>query len=207
MKKLLLFFVCSIIGYSSYAQTSGIILSVTDSHIGKYTEYSYFNSDSQSSKSLATKWTPGIGFNIGYQFKFNLSNKFSLNTSILGKAQNGEINSYNIVNEKIDYYNKKAWALGSSINGTINYNISSNLNIGVGIEPTVLFKTDKYTSNDHKNYYDIPLVAKVGYCLNNGMELSLQYKHGFNSIYKNDMISSPDKNKELSISLFVPLFK
>lgn len=117
-KKLLAFFICSMIGYNCFAQTSGIIFGITDSHIGKYTEYSYFNNN-KASTSLATRWTPQIGFNLGYQFKFNLSDKFSINTSILGKAQSGKVNSYNIIDKEINYYNKKAWIFGSAINGTI----------------------------------------------------------------------------------------
>ena len=167
-------------GIGCFAQKSGIIIGVTDGHLGKYSGYAYMSTGTANNSSYPeTRWTPGVGFNLGYQFGFDLSNRFWIDASILGIA----------------------------LNGSINYRICSWLYAGIGIEPTGYFKTDKLKENLEGRVFDFPIVLTLGYEFKNGMKLSASYKHGFKPLYDNAFASNTKNNKEFGISLYVPMFK
>jgi hypothetical protein len=203
MKKTILSAMFLMTGIACFAQKSGIIFGVTDGHLGKHTGYQWIG----EGVSPETKWTPGIGFNLGYQFNFRLSDRFSLDASVLGKAVQGQINSLDIDGDKVKPWTDKGWIWGASLNGTINYRIYSGLYAGLGIEPTYYLKTDKLKGNSNKQVIDFPLVFALGYEFNNGMKLSASYKHGFKSLYENYYTNNPKSNRELGVSLFIPIFK
>lgn len=139
MKKTILSVMFLMTGITCFAQKSGIIFGVTDGHLGKHTGYQWIG----EGVSPETKWTPGIGFNLGYQINFRLSERFSLDASVLGKAVQGQINSLDIDGNKVKPWTDKGWIWGASLNGTVNYRIYSGLYAGIGIEPTYYLKTDK----------------------------------------------------------------
>lgn len=92
------------------------------------------------------------------------------------------------------------------MNATVNYRIWKGLSIGLGIEPTVFFNSGKLRYNDaSKTVFDFPVLVKVGYELKN-IGFAVSYKQGFKALYDNYMLNS-EKNKELQISVFVPIFK
>ena len=87
MKKTILSMLFLLAGIGCFAQKSGIIIGVTDGHLGKYSGYAYMSTGTANNSSYPeTRWTPGVGFNLGYQFGFDLSNRFWIDASILGKA-------------------------------------------------------------------------------------------------------------------------
>ena len=67
-------------------------------HLGKYSGYSYYLSTGTANGTIypETRWTPGIGFNFGYQFGFKLSNRFWMDASILGKVVQGKAESFDL---------------------------------------------------------------------------------------------------------------
>ena len=108
---------------------------------------------------------------------------------------------------KVKPWTDKGWIWGASLNGTVNYRIYSGLYAGLGIEPTYYLKTDRLRGNSNRQVLDFPLVLTLGYEFRNGMKLSLSYKHGFKSLYENGYINNPKSNREISMSLCIPIFK
>ena len=155
----------------------------------------------------STRWIPGVGFNLGYQFGFDLSNRFWIDASILGKAVQGKAESFDLNGNNVVPWSDKAWIWGLALNGSINYRICSGLYAGIGIEPTGYFKTDKLKENLEGRVFDFPIVLTLGYEFKNGMKLSASYKHGFKPLYDNAFASNTKNNKEFGISLYVPMFK
>ena len=73
MKKTILSMLFLLAGIGCFAQKSGIIIGVTDGHLGKYSGYAYMSTGTANNSSYPeTRWTPGVGFNLGYQFGFDL---------------------------------------------------------------------------------------------------------------------------------------
>lgn len=203
MKKAILSVMFLMIGIGCFAQKSGIILGITDGHLGRHTGYQWVG----EGISPETKWTPGIGLNLGYQFNFRLSERFFVDASVLGKVVQGEIKSFNMVGNQIKFWTDKGWIWGAALNGTINYRIYSGLYTGIGVEPTYYLKTNKLRENSNKQLLDFPLVFAIGYEFRNGMKLSASYKHGFKSLYENSYTNNSKSNREIGISLFIPIFK
>lgn len=108
MKKTMLSVMFLMTGIGSFAQKSGIIFGITDGHLGTHTGYQWIG----EGVSPETKWTPGIGFNLGYQFNFRLSDRFSLDASVFGKAVQGQINSLDIDGNKVKPWTDKGWIWG-----------------------------------------------------------------------------------------------
>lgn len=206
MKKTILSMLFLLTGIGCFAQKSGIIIGVTDGHLGKYSGYAYMNSGNNTSYP-ETQWTPGIGFNLGYQFGFELSKRFGIDVSMLGKAIQGKAESFDLNENKVVPWSDKAWIWGLALNGTVNYRICSGLYVGIGMEPTAYIKTDKLKENMDKQVFDFPVVLTFGYELKNGMKLSASYKHGFKPLYENAFSSNTKNNREFGISLYVPIFK
>ena len=182
---------------------------MTDGHLGKYSGYSYYLSTGTANGTIypETRWTPGIGFNFGYQFGFKLSNRFWMDASILGKVVQGKAESFDLNGNDVVPWSDKAWIWGLALNGAINYRICSGLYAGIGIEPTGYFKTNKLKENLKGQVFDFPVVLTLGYEFNNGMKLSASYKHGFKPLYDNAFASNTKNNKEFGMSLYVPMFK
>ena len=64
---------------------------------GKYSGYAYMSTGTANNSSYPKPdWTPGVGFNLGYQFGFDLSNRFWIDASILGKAVQGKAESFDL---------------------------------------------------------------------------------------------------------------
>lgn len=196
-------------GIACFAQRSGIIISATDGHLGKYSGYSYYMNTGTADGTIypETRWTPGVGFHLGYQFGFKLSNRFWMDASILGKVVQGKAESFDLNGNDVVPWSDKAWIWGLALNGAINYRICSGLYAGIGIEPTSYFKTNKLKENLKGQVFDFPVVLTLGYEFNNGMKLSASYKHGFKPLYDNAFASNIKNNKEFGISLYVPMFK
>ena len=211
MRKTVLSVLFLIAGIGCFAQKSGIIIGMTDGHLGKYSGYSYMGSGYAGNGSYVSypenKWTPGIGLNLGYQLNFKLSERFSIDASVLGKVVQGEIKSFNVDGNKVKPWSDKGWIWGASVNGTVNYHIYSGLYAGIGIEPTCYIKTDKLKGNSNKQVFDFPLVFALGYEFHNGIKLSASYKHGFRPLYENSYATNTKNNREFGISLYVPIFK
>lgn len=207
MKKKTLLTLLLMAGMNSFAQKSGIIFGVTDGHLGQYSGYSYYMETANTPYNLESKWSPRIGFNLGYQFTFPLSHTFWFDTSVLGKATQGEIRSFFLEQKKAFPFSDKEWIWGLALNGTINCRIASGLYAGLGIEPTSYFKTDNLNGNDYKQVLDFPAVLTLGYGFRNGMKLSACYKHGFKSLYSNTYLNNTRNNQELGITVFLPMGK
>lgn len=206
MRKTILSVLFLLIGTGCFAQASGIIFGVTDGHLGKYSEYAYVGTGNDIS-TPKNQWTPGMGFNLGYQFSFKLSNRFWIGASVLGKVVQGKVESFDLNENKVTPWSDKAWIWGLALNGTVNYRICSGLYAGIGIEPTGYFKTDKLRENVDKQVFDYPVVLTLGYEFRNGMRLAASYKHGFKPLYDNALSSNTQNHKELGVSLYVPVFK
>ena len=208
MKKTILSMLFLLAGIGCFAQKSGSLIGVTDGHLGKYSGYAYMSTGTANNSSYPeTRWTPGVGFNLGYQFGFDLSNRFWIDASILGKAVQGKAESFDLNGNNVVPWSDKAWIWGLALNGSINYRICSGLYAGIGIEPTGYFKTDKLKENLEGRVFDFPIVLTLGYEFKNGMKLSASYKHGFKPLYDNAFASNTKNNKEFGISLYVPMFK
>ena len=176
MKKTILSMLFLLAGIGCFAQKSGIIIGVTDGHLGKYSGYAYMSTGTANNSSYPeTRWTPGVGFNLGYQFGFDLSNRFWIDASILGKAVQGKAESFDLNGNNVVPWSDKAWIWGLALNGSINYRICSGLYAGIGIEPTGYFKTDKLKENLEGRVFDFPIVLTLGYEFKNGMKLSASY--------------------------------
>lgn len=206
MKNFLFLTICLSASISCFSQKSSLIVGISDARIGQYTSSAYFNGVGGTNTPI-TEWKPGIGLNLGYQFNFGLSDRFSIDATILGKAQQGKVNTYTVQGEKITPYSDKSWLWGAAVNGIINYRIWHGMHVGIGVEPTLFFHTDKIILNQNKQLFDCPIIVKLGYRFKNQMEIATYYKHGFKSLYENNVVTDATKNKELAISFSVPLFK
>ena len=129
MKKTILSMLFLLAGIGCFAQKSGIIIGVTDGHLGKYSGYSYYLSTGTANGTIypETRWTPGIGVNFGYQFGFKLSNRFWMDASILGKVVQGKAESFDLNGNDVVPWSDKSWIWGLALNGAINYRICSGL--------------------------------------------------------------------------------
>lgn len=207
MKKL--FLACGILmlcGISCFAQKSGVILKTSNYQLGKYSQYTYLNNGDKS-VNAETTWKPTIGFNLGYQFNFHLTNRFSIDAAILAGLTKGNVTSYTITNNETSIWNLHKWFWNSSISGNLNYRIWNGLYAGLGIEPTIYFNTNKFRGNKNNNLFDCPILVSLGYEFKNSMKLAAFYKQGFKSIYETKASSNSKNNKEIGISLFIPIFK
>ena len=84
MKKTILSMLFLLAGIGCFAQKSGIIIGVTDGHLGKYSGYAYMSTGTANNSSYPeTRWTPGVGFNLGYQFGFDLGKSRSGKSRVL----------------------------------------------------------------------------------------------------------------------------
>lgn len=86
--------------------------------------------------------------------------------------------------------------LSLALSSSVNYKIVKGLYAGVGVEPTW------YVASDGK-VFDIPILWKVGYNINNKIDFSVNYRLGFtNTIdtekYKKGQVS------DCNISIFIP---
>lgn len=86
--------------------------------------------------------------------------------------------------------------LSLALSSSVNYKIVKGLYAGIGLEPTF------YVASDGKKF-DIPILWKVGYNINNKIDISMNYRLGFtNTIdtkkYRNGQVS------DCNISVFIP---
>lgn len=194
------------IGMKCVAQESQVIIGMTHGGWGKYSGYVYQNVTGDAPAIFETKWSPGVGFNIGYQLECRLTQRFFLTTAILGKALHGKVESFDWDGTHITPWADKGWMGGLSLNGIINYRIYSGLYVGVGIEPSFYLKTNNLKENKNNQVVDFPVTLTLGYKLSKGMRLSLNYNQGFKPLYENQYSTNVNNHKELGITLGVPLF-
>lgn len=206
MKKIVLTLALAATTLCSYAQKSGIIAGFSYGKLGKHTQAAPWNTGDPAGLQAVSGIQPTIGFNLGYQFKFDLNDRFYISTAILGKVQHYDI-YYAQYDEGVSYSHgsQHDWVWGLSANGLINYKIWKGLNCGIGIEPTEYFKTNKLMCNIYSNVFDFPIVGNLGYEFNNGMEISASYKHGFKDMYREMGYHSCSKNRDFVISLYIPI--
>lgn len=145
-------------------------------------------------------WKNQITFNVGYQFLFHLKNNFTLNASLLYQSRGIHVD-YNRTTE--DRVNESKRFNSMSVNGIFNYNILKKIPVGIGIEPAFYFNTHIGDNLEAKREFDIPLVLKVGYTFQ-AFELALSYKHGFNSIYRDGLVSGAT-SRDIQLSIFYPI--
>ena len=146
------------------------------------------------------KWKNRISFQIGYQFLFPLKNNFSINTSLLYQSRGVHI-AYNRTFE--DSVNESKYLNALSMNIGINYSIISKIPIGIGLEPTYYFNTDLIDNLEKNKIFDVPICIKVGYEFRL-IEIALSYKHGFNSLYRNSIVSKAT-TRDIQLSIFIPI--
>jgi hypothetical protein len=86
-----------------------------------------------------------------------------------------------------------------SLGGTANYTLINNLSVGLGLEPTYIFKP---SGNESLNKFDIPVTAKIAYNLK-FVEVGLYGKYGLMNIMDKTHPQS-GKIRELHLSIFIP---
>ena len=86
--------------------------------------------------------------------------------------------------------------LSLALSSSVNYKIVKGLYAGLGLEPTW------YVASDGKKF-DIPLLWKVGYNINNKIDISVNYRLG---LYKYDRYREVQEgtNSDCNISVFIP---
>lgn len=214
MKKLLLFLTLTCCGVSAFAQKSGIVFRANDAQLGEYKQISLFSypPDFTDPTIAETKWLPTLGFDLGYQFCFRLTEKFSVDAAAILGIKQGNLNSYTATllpdeTYEISNWSKNSMIWSTSISGAVNYNFWKGVYAGVGVEPIVYINTGKFPDNKKKSVFDCPIVVSAGYEFLNQMKLSAYYKHGFNSIYTIKNSANVRDNQELGLSLFIPICK
>lgn len=195
MKKyLLLFFL--LISMSSYAQLRTGLL------IGAGVGFDRNVSPNMNNSSIADRVAKGSKFYEDYKFNMQLGYRFRFENRIHTKW------FYDIdplINVKL--FKSKEVVEGGRVEGndanlslalssSVNYKIVKGLYAGVGLEPTW------YVASDGKAF-DIPILWKVGYNINNKIDFSVNYCLGFtNTIdtekYKKGQVS------DCNISIFIP---
>ena len=88
--------------------------------------------------------------------------------------------------------------LALSLSPSVNYRLVKGLYVGMGIEPTWYM----VPTNDGKKF-DIPLVWKVGYNINNKIDLAINYRLGFTNVI-DDRIYKKGHISDLNLSIFIP---
>ncbi len=76
--------------------------------------------------------------------------------------------------------------LSLALSSSVNYKIVKGLYAGLGLEPTW------YVASDGKKF-DIPLLWKVGYNINNKIDISVNYRLGFTNTIDTERSSGRDK--------------
>lgn len=87
--------------------------------------------------------------------------------------------------------------LALSLSPSVNYRLVKGLYVGMGIEPTWYM----VPTNDGKKF-DIPLVWKVGYNINNKIDLAINYRLGFTNVI-DDRIYKKGHISDLNLSIFI----
>ena len=95
----------------------------------------------------------------------------------------------------------------TSIGLTANYSIFKNFSIGLGVEPTYYFKSDKRLVEDWgvpdvKNHFDVPVVGRIAYNLK-FMEIGITGKYGLTNVLESTYLKN-GKIGDLQLSVFIP---
>lgn len=86
--------------------------------------------------------------------------------------------------------------LSLALSSSANYKIVKGLYAGIGLEPTW------YVASDGKKF-DIPLLWKVGYNINNKIDLSVNYRFGFTNTIDTEKYNKGQVS-DCNISIFIP---
>lgn len=86
--------------------------------------------------------------------------------------------------------------LSLALSSSVNYKIVKGLYAGVGLEPTW------YVASDGKKF-DVPLLWKVGYNINNKIDLSVNYRLGFTNTIDTEKYNKGQVS-DCNISIFIP---
>lgn len=86
--------------------------------------------------------------------------------------------------------------LSLALSSSANYKIVKGLYAGIGLEPTW------YVASDGKAF-DIPLLWKVGYNINNKIDLSVNYRFGFTNTIDTEKYNKGQVS-DCNISIFIP---
>lgn len=155
---------------------------------------------------IGYKYNYEFGVSLGYRFRLeNKENEhlfYDLDLLLDAKVFESKKLYYQVNSDKQDYFPSSVTAhdanLALSFSPSINYKIVKGFYAGMGIEPTWYV----VPTNEGKKF-DIPLVWKVGYNINNKIDFSLRYRFGFTNtidreVYKKGHIS------DLSLLIFIP---
>lgn len=86
--------------------------------------------------------------------------------------------------------------LSLALSSSVNYKIVKGLYVGIGLEPTW------YVVSDGKKF-DIPILWKVGYNINNKIDLSVNYRFGFTNTIDIEKFRKGQVS-DCNISVFIP---
>ena len=86
--------------------------------------------------------------------------------------------------------------LSLALSSSVNYKIVKGLYAGIGLEPTW------YVASDGKKF-DIPILWKVGYNINNKIDLSVNYRLGFTNTIDTEKFRKGQVS-DCNISVFIP---
>lgn len=86
--------------------------------------------------------------------------------------------------------------LSLALSSSVNYKIVKGLYAGLGLEPTW------YVASDGKKF-DIPLLWKVGYNINNKIDISVNYRLGFTNTIDTEKFRR-GQISDCNISVFIP---
>lgn len=201
MKNLLLLLLLS---FSICANTQtikhGVVLGVSDSWL-KTSDYPG-GGFGLSPGFENEKWKARMSFNIGYQLKYDIKDRFVLDAAMLFNSRGVHVN---IIKDNIEKADETKRFNALALNGVFNYKIWKGIRLGAGIEPTFYWNT-KYWDNLKKTAFDVPLVVKAGYDFN-FMEVSLSYKHGLKPIMEGVGHAYKAKTRDVQLSVFLPLGK
>lgn len=142
------------------------------------------------------------GVSLGYRFRIENERNdqlfYDLDAWLNGKVFEWEI----LYLEEYNGYRVKAIShdasLALAVSPSVNYKLIQDLYVGFGVEPTWYM----VPTTDGKKF-DIPCVWKLGYDINQKIDIALTYRLGFTNVI-DDKFFKKGNISDISLSIFIP---
>lgn len=150
---------------------------------------------------LEYKYEYQFGASLGYRFRIEngKNNRLFYDIDLLLDAKVFKnTKSYYLDHEIASRVTAHDANLAFSLSPSVNYKLIKGLYAGIGIEPTWYM----IPTTDGKKF-DIPLIWKVGYNINNRIDFAINYRLGFINVV-DDRIYKKGHISDLNLSIFIP---
>ena len=140
---------------------------------------------------------------LGYRFRIEDKKHtrffYDIDLFVDGKVYKNTKTRYDIVdNMRTGSASSHDASLSLSLAPSVNYKLIKGLYAGIGVEPTWYV-----AANDNGKHFDIPLIWKVGYNINNKIDFAITYRLGFTNII-NKEVYRKGHTSDLNLSIFIP---